>query len=145
RAHHPPPLLRRTRTARSCPPPRPHPQKSNHGSIPTAVSPETVYRQDVRVRQRRHRLGLPLEPSQRLRVRRQLRREDFDRHVSIELRVPRPVHLAHPSRSKRRENLVGTKAAAGGQRHFAATNLWNRGLWRSGSKFGPISTHPGER
>jgi hypothetical protein len=36
-------------------------------------------------------------------------RQDLDRHFALERGVPRPVHLAHPARAKRREDLVGPK------------------------------------
>jgi hypothetical protein len=41
----------------------------------------------------------------------------LERHVPAETRVPCPVDLAHPARSERRQDLVRTEPAAGGQRH----------------------------
>jgi len=46
-----------------------------------------------------------------------MRRQDLDRDLPPETRVPRPVHLAHPSGAQRREDLVGTEATARRDRH----------------------------
>ena len=43
-------------------------------------------------------------------------RQHLDRHLAPEPRVPRPVHLAHPARAERREDLVGAEASPGGER-----------------------------
>ena len=44
-------------------------------------------------------------------------RQDLDRDVAVELLVPRPVHLAHPTGTQRREDLVGAETSSGCERH----------------------------
>ena len=63
------------------------------------LRPEIEDRKDVRMRQRRDRLRLALEPRQRVGIGRDRLRQHLDRHVAVELLVPRPVHLAHPARA----------------------------------------------
>src|SRR5260370_27872212 len=43
--------------------------------------------------------------------------KDLQSEVAIEPGVASPPHLAHSSRSERREDLVGAEARAGGERH----------------------------
>ena len=64
-----------------------------------ALSPHVVEGADVRVRELRDRLCLPLEPLPRLGRSREMLRQDLDRHRPSEPRVPRPVHLSHSSRA----------------------------------------------
>ena len=61
---------------------------------------------DVRVIERREQLGLALEARQALGVRRERGRQHLDRHVAVELRVGGAIHLAHPARAERRDDLV---------------------------------------
>ena len=44
--------------------------------------------------------------------RRERRRENFDRHVTIELRVARAIDFPHPAAAERRQHGVGTEAHA---------------------------------
>src|SRR5205085_1459667 len=69
------------------------------------------------MRERGDGLGLALEAGERVGVRGQLRGEDLDRDLPVELRVARPVDLAHPARAERREDLVGTETGAGAESH----------------------------
>ncbi len=61
------------------------------------------------MRERRHGLGLALEPRQRLRVARDLLRKDLDRDLAVQPRVPRLPDLSHATRPKRRQDLIGTQ------------------------------------
>ena len=79
--------------------------------------PDLVDRDDRRVVQGRRGARLPLEPAQPVRVGRQGRGQDFDRHVAAEARVMGPVHLAHAARPERRHELVGTEPGTGRQGH----------------------------
>ena len=63
--------------------------------------------------QRRDRLRLALEPGQRVGIGGDGLREDLDRDVPVQLRVPRPVDLPHPARAERREDLVGAETRPG--------------------------------
>ncbi len=76
------------------------------------VGPDVVNRRDVGMVQEPRRLGLLLEPPQPVRVRREGCRQDLDRDVAGQPRIPRPLHLSHPSRAEGGEDLVGTQAAA---------------------------------
>ncbi len=58
--------------------------------------------------ERCHRLRLALEPVQALLVSGEGLRKNLDRHLAVEPRVPRPVHLPHSPRAERGEDLVGT-------------------------------------
>ena len=85
-------------------------EQLRHGVRDPAVVAEVEDGQDVRVRERGDRLGLPLEALQGGRVPRQVGRQDLQRHVAVELRVARPVDLAHAADAERREDLVGAQA-----------------------------------
>ena len=67
---------------------------------------EAVDRDDVRVVQGGQDLGLTLEAGESLGSSRDRLREHLDRDVAIELGVAGAVHLAHPARAQRREDLV---------------------------------------
>ena len=70
-------------------------------------------REDVRMVQRRDRVGLALESRHRLGIVRKRLGKHLHRDLAIQLRVPRPVHLAHPARAERCEDLVRAEAGAG--------------------------------
>ena len=74
---------------------------------------EVEDRQDVRMRERRDRLRLALEPGERVGIGRDGLRKHLDRDVPLELRVPRPIHLPHPARAEGREDLVGAQTRPG--------------------------------
>ena len=79
---------------------------------------DVVDRDDVGMAERRCGSGLLLESLQPARVPRELRRQDLDRHLARQLRIPRPVHLAHAARAQKPADLVGAEPRAGGQRHL---------------------------
>ena len=78
---------------------------------------DVVERADVRMRELGDRPRLAFEALARLLGIRQSGRQDLDRHLAAEPRVPRPVDLSHPARAERRKDLVGTEAGAGGKAH----------------------------
>ncbi len=86
-----------------------------------AVCPDVVDRDDVRVVERRGRLRFLLEAPQAAGVGSERFRQDLERHLASEARVPCPVYLPHPARAQVRENLVRTEAAAGGKAHLQIT------------------------
>ena len=51
-------------------------------------------------------MRIALEPCHVVRIARQRRGQDLQRDFPLELRVPRAVHLAHPARAERREDLL---------------------------------------
>jgi hypothetical protein len=75
-----------------------------------------VHREHVRIREAAGGARLLLEAPQSLGVAGQRAREDLDRDVAIQARVPRAVHLAHPPRAQRAQDLVRPEARAGDQR-----------------------------
>lgn len=70
---------------------------------------------DVRVVQRRERLGFPREPDQSVRISRKEIGQHFEGDVTIELAIPGPLHLAHPAGPEGREDFVRAEAGADGQ------------------------------
>src|SRR5262249_9814171 len=78
---------------------------------------EAVQVGDAAVAQGGQQLRLALEPAETLRVGREGAREDLDRHVTAELGVAGPVHLAHAAGAERRDDLVVSQAAAGVEAH----------------------------
>ena len=108
-----------------------------HESFDTAGFHEPVDRADVRMVERREKLGFPLEPRQPLGVLRDRLGEDFDREVPVQLGIPGPVDLAHPSRSERRQDFVGTELRSGSERHLAyvAARIVSRP--KGGRRFAP--------
>ena len=44
-------------------------------------------------------------------------RQDLDRDLAAETRVPRPVNLPHPSRAEGRKDFVRTEAGSGRKSH----------------------------
>src|SRR5207244_1874276 len=74
-------------------------------------------REDVRVRERRDRERLTLEPGERIRVLRERFREDLDRDLALQVRVVSAVDLAHAAGAERAADLVGAETGSGWQRH----------------------------
>ena len=70
---------------------------------------------DVRMIERRQQLRLAAEPHQPIRIVRDGWQQDLDRDITIQLRIVGPIHLAHPARSKGREDFVRTETGAGSQ------------------------------
>ncbi len=70
-----------------------------------------------RMVQARQRAGFPLEAKPPLFVLEEFFRQYLDRDVPAELRVLRPVDLAHSARAEGREDLVRPQACAGRERH----------------------------
>src|SRR5262245_60302938 len=62
--------------------------------------------------QSRQRLGLLLEAPFSLRITREILREDLDRYIAVEPRVPRAKHFAHPAHADGRCDLVRPETSA---------------------------------
>ena len=75
---------------------------------------ESVDPADVGMVQRREQLRLALESRQPFRIPGHRFRENLDGDIAVQLRVPRPVDLAHASRAERRQDFVGAEACARG-------------------------------
>jgi len=78
---------------------------------------QPVERRDVRVVQRGQQPRFPLEPCQTLRVVTQIRRQNFDRHLTSEPCVLGLVHLAHAAGADLRDHPVVKQRLAGSNRH----------------------------
>lgn len=72
---------------------------------------------DVRMVEPRDGSGLALESGAAVGGRRDGPGEDLDRHLATEACIPRPIDLAHPSRSERAGDLVGAETGARDERH----------------------------
>ena len=70
---------------------------------------------DVRMVQRRQHLRFARKAREPIGVVRERFRENLQRHVAIEPRVARAIHLAHPSGAERRKDLVWTEDCSGCQ------------------------------
>ena len=75
-------------------------------------------------------LGFTLEALHALFVASEGLREDLDRHLALQLRVARPVDLAHPPRAQKRDELIGTEPLSGRQGHDGLSGV-SDGLWHS--------------
>ena len=67
---------------------------------------EAVDGADVGMVERGEDLGLPSESRQAISVEREECGEDFDRDVTVQLAVPRAIHLAHSPSPNRAGNLI---------------------------------------
>ena len=70
---------------------------------------------DVRMVQRGEDFRFALEARKPLGVTSDRRRQDLDRDLALQLRVGRPIHLAHAAGADRGGDFVGTEACAGDQ------------------------------
>ena len=96
------------------------PREQLHRRVGDAgVVAEIVDAKDVGVGERGDRLRLSLESSERLRIGRELFRQDLDRDLPFQPGVSRSVHLSHAARTDRRDDLVGPEASPGYERQDA--------------------------
>ncbi len=61
------------------------------------------------------RFRLPLEALAEFGALRQVRGKNLDGDGPLQARVPSPIHLPHPARPERREDLVGAEAGPTGE------------------------------
>ena len=88
-------------------------EKLHHGVGDPPLGTEVEDGQDVRMRERRDRFRLALEPSQRVDISCDRLREYLDCDVPVQLPVPRPVDLPHATGAQRRKDLIGAETCAG--------------------------------
>jgi hypothetical protein len=93
-----------------------------------SFAPDVVKHADMGMIQRRDGPRLPLEPRPQILARGDVRREHLDRDRSVEPRVASFVDFAHAARAERGEDLVGTEANTGRQRHIVQLILSQGGL-----------------
>ena len=68
--------------------------------------------------------------------------QDFQGDVPVQLRVARPIDLAHPAHTDGSENLVGTKVSAGCQRHASRLILAMKWLGVQARRRQRLTGHP---
>ncbi len=117
-------------------------QQLQHG-VRGAVAPaHVVDRQDVGVRQRGDRTRFPFEARERVRVGRHGRRDDLDRDVPLQPRVPRAIDLAHATGADGGEDFVWTESGSGGERGQVVRGSYNQARLRLRLRRGrPKLTH----
>jgi hypothetical protein len=74
-------------------------------------------------------LRLATEPSDAFGVLRERRWQHLDGDITIELRIARAEHLAHPTRADRADDFVGSESCPRGHGH-GATFRWIKGETR---------------
>src|SRR5262249_60387688 len=70
--------------------------------------------------QGREDVRLALKPRQTLGIAGNGRREDFERDLALQPRIPRPIHLAHATGAERCNDFVGADTRPGGEGHRRA-------------------------
>ena len=78
-----------------------------------ALGADIVHDEDVRMVQRGGRARFLLEALHAIGVGRDGRGEDLEGDLTIQPRIARAKHFAHPARANRAENFVRTEARAG--------------------------------
>ena len=73
---------------------------------------DTIDRGDVRMVEGREQAGLTLESRETIGIARHRRGQDLDGDVSTEDRVVGAIDLTHAARTKRGQDVVGTKTSA---------------------------------
>ena len=100
-----------------------------YGTLPS--TPKSKIARMFGMRERGDRLRLALEAGARPGVGRQRIRKDLDRHVAIELRVARAIHLAHSAGAQRGEDFVQTERSTRRERHQG----WGRRYFSNAATF----------
>ena len=91
-------------------------QFKHQGMNPSSVF-QAVDAADVRMIQRGECLRFALEARDALGIRDEHIRQHLDRDVAFQLRVPRAIHLAHPTRADGAEDFIRAEAGSDGQGH----------------------------
>src|SRR3954453_712689 len=91
------------------------PSRAQEGHMPPPLHDEerraalfthVMQRADMRMLELRDATSFPVEALSELRIRREVFREDLDRHDAIEPRIPRFIHLPHAADAERRHDFV---------------------------------------
>jgi hypothetical protein len=93
---------------------------------------EAINGGDVRMIQRGEEVCFALKPGNPVRIVDEAVRDHLEGDVTIESRITRSVHLAHPAGPDGGDDLVGAEARAGGERHSFALDYTSRTAVRSG-------------
>jgi hypothetical protein len=84
-------------------------QKLGHEVRRAFMLAEVVNGEDVGMIQRCNRLRLLLKTPQLLGIAGESPRQDLDRDLAVEPRIPRPIHLAHAASAQRTNNFIWTE------------------------------------
>src|SRR6266508_1543870 len=98
-------------------------EKLGDGKEDSALLADVVDGEDVRMVQGRDGPRLPFEPNLQLRLSAEPLRHDLDRDLPVQPRVPSPIHLSHPARAERRENLIRAEPRSGPDHKSPTTSL----------------------
>src|SRR5262249_30221734 len=100
-------------------------EQFHHRERDALVRAHVEDRDEVGVREGRQRLGLPLEAHQGLRRASEAFRQHLDGYVPIQSSIAGAVHLAHPPRPERGEDLVVRQFHACAEPH-SSHPWWSR-------------------
>ena len=78
--------------------------------------------------QRCQHFSFPLKSGHSFGIAEHCCRQDFERHVPLELRVPRAVHFAHPALAEQGKNFVVTDFVPDRKRHLAGRLKFSRSV-----------------
>ena len=70
--------------------------------------------------ERREDFSFPLKPREPVGIRGKVGRQDLECDIPLEAGVASAIHLAHATRAKGRDDLVGAESSARCERHRAA-------------------------
>src|SRR6266480_4257514 len=116
-----------------------------HQVIDSVLMTDVVQYANVWMIQLRDRFRFALEPLLVYGISGELRRQNLDRDGPVKACVACTIHLSHPARSKRRNDLVRPESGAGGQCHSsqiipAEIKYW-RQLFVLANERGILSQH----
>src|SRR5579863_2396592 len=82
--------------------------------VGAVLSANVVERADIGMLERGNSFGFALHPLFQLRVRGQVRGQNFDGNSAVEAGVPRPIDLAHTTHAERGDDFIRTEFGASG-------------------------------
>jgi len=85
--------------------------------VHTVLMPDIVEDADMRVIQAGDGLGFALEALLASGIGGEMSGENLDGYCPLKTRVPSSIHLAHPARSERSNNLIGSKSCTRSHGH----------------------------
>ena len=96
----------------------------HHQEIDAVLTPDVVERADMRMVQRRDGARFAIESLAQIRIRSNVRGQDFDGDCTFEARVARFVDLAHAASAQRGNDFVRPEANTGRERHVGTPELY---------------------
>ena len=93
-------------------------QAFHHEKIDAVLAADVIKRADIRMLQRRNRLGLALETLPGFGIIRKTGGQDLDRHSAVEPGVAGAVHLSHSASTERSQDFVRSELRSSGEAHL---------------------------